>query len=237
MEQYNVYLKKFKVAIAIAVAAIALLIFFISKIIPSVQNVFQIQGEYKTKMSELSDAERKLEDMKKDEKRTEIEEQNLPKAVFKPINDGLDTEAAISDEFAEILQLIRENKIKTRSVQYEYDPQDDNFIKNAVRKYHVCRVTADLIATYSQFENFLRDLYKHEHFLEISSIEITPYEKNKRILLIKFVMKLYAQRDPSSVVDVPQKPAVEEPKNANRPNSPEAIPAEPLPAGMPQDEF
>lgn len=237
MEQYNIYLKKFKVAIAIAVAAIALLIFFISKIIPSVQNVFQIQGEYKTKMSELSDAERKLEDMKNDVKRTEQEEQNLPKAVFKPINEGLDTEGAISDEFAEILQLIRENKIKTRSVQYDYDPQDDKFVKNAMKKYHVCRVTADLIATYSQFENFLRDLYKHEHFLEISSIEITPYEKNKRILLIKFVMKLYAQRDPSSVVDVPQKPAVEEPKNANRPNSPEAIPAEPLPAGMPQDEF
>ncbi len=53
MEQYNIYLKKFKIAIAIAVAAIALLIFFISKIIPSVQNIFQIQGEYKTKMSEI----------------------------------------------------------------------------------------------------------------------------------------------------------------------------------------
>ncbi len=235
MEQYNIYLKKFKIAIAIAVAAIALLIFFISKIIPSVQNIFQIQGEYKTKMSEISDAERRLEDMKNDEKRTEAEEQNLPKAVFKPINEGLDTEGAISDEFAEILQLIRENKIKTRSVQYEYDPQDDIFVKNAMRKYHVCRVTADFIATYSQFENFLRDLYKHEHFLEVSSIEITPYEKNKKILLIKFVMKLYAQRDASSAVDS-SKP-VSRPSERPQGNRPEAIPAEPLPAGMPQDEF
>lgn len=235
MEQYNIYLKKFKIAIAIAVAAIALLIFFISKIIPSVQNIFQIQGEYKTKMSEISDAERRLEDMKNDEKRTEAEEQNLPKAVFKPINEGLDTEGAISDEFAEILQLIRENKIKTRSVQYEYDPQDDIFVKNAMRKYHVCRVTADFIATYSQFENFLRDLYKHEHFLEVSSIEITPYEKNKKILLIKFVMKLYAQRDASSAVDSSKPVSI--PSERPQGNRPEAIPAEPLPTGMPQDEF
>lgn len=237
MEQYSIYLKKFKVAIAIIAAAIVLLIILIAKIIPSVQNVFQIRADYKTKMNEISDAERKLEDMKNDAKRSEAEEQHLPKAVFKPINAGLDTEGAISDEFAEILQLMRENKIKTRSVQYDYDPQDDKFVKNAIKKYHVCRITADLIGTYSQFENFLRDLYKHEHFLEISSIEIIPYEKNKRILLIKFVMKLYAQRDPSSIVELP-KTAAEEKPVVNAPgNMPEAIPAQPLPAGMPQDEF
>lgn len=114
---------------------------------------------------------------------------------FKPINEGLDTEAAIADEFAEILQLIRDNKIKTRSVKYDYDPQDDNFVKNAANRYHVCRVSAEMIASYANFANFLRELYKHEHFLEISKIEIAPYEKNKRILLVSLQIKLYAQKD------------------------------------------
>jgi hypothetical protein len=60
-----------------------------------------------------------------------------------------------------------------------------------------------LIGTYTEFENFLRELFKHEHFLEISSIEIKPYQKNKRILLISMQVKLYAQRDPSSIVETP----------------------------------
>ena len=141
--------------------------------------------------------------MKDAARRKEAENENIQKIFFKPISEGLDTEAAISDEFGEILQIVRENKIKMRSVKYDYDPQDDNFVKNAGNRYQVCRVTAEMIASYSNFANFLRELYKHEHFLEISKIEIAPYEKNKRILLISLQIKLYAQRDPSTVVETP----------------------------------
>lgn len=225
MENLNIYLKKFKVAVYVAVAGILLLIVLISKVVPAIQNVIKLNKEYKNITFAVEDAERKLQNLKDKENRKEEETVNLSKSVFKPINEGLDTEAAISDEFGEILQLIKENKVKTRSVQYDYDPQDDNFVKNAANKYHVCSVTAELIATYSQFENFLRDLYKHEHFLEISQIEINPYQKNKKILLIKFTLKLYAQRDPSSVVET--KPAA--------PVEPADMPVVPQNPDMPED--
>lgn len=195
MEKYSVYLKKFQIAIMIIGAALALVIFVIVKTVPEVQKIMQLQTDYKTQSASLADSERKLQDLKDAEARKDAESQNLSKMFFKPINDGLDTEAAIADEFAEILQLIRDNKIKTRSVKYDYDPQDDNFVKNAANRYHVCRVSAEMIASYANFANFLRELYKHEHFLEISKIEIAPYEKNKRILLVSLQIKLYAQKD------------------------------------------
>lgn len=203
MEKYTVYLKKFQIAVSILAVALILFIFLITKIVPEVQKIMQIQTDYKAQSSSLTDSERKLKDLQDAEKRKEQENENTAKIFFKPISEGLDTEAAISDEFGEILQLIRENKIKTRSVKYDYDPQDDNFVKNAANRYHVCRVTAEMIATYSNFANFLRELYKHEHFLEISKIEIAPYEKNKRILLVNLQIKLYAQKDPSSVEEAP----------------------------------
>ena len=203
MEKYSIYLKKFKIALGILAAALFLFIFLVTKVVPEVQKISQIQNDYASKTSALADSERKLQDLKDAARRKAEGNENIAKVFFKPINEGLDTEAAISDEFGEILQLIRENKIKTRSVKYDYDPQDDNFVKNAANRYHVCRVTAEMIASYSSFANFLRDLYKHEHFLEISKIEIAPYLKNKRILLITLQIKLYAQKDPSSVVDTP----------------------------------
>lgn len=201
MEKYSVYLKKFQIAIMIIGLALALVIFVIVKTVPEVQKIMQLQTDYKTQSASLADSERKLQDLKDAEARKDAESQNLSKMFFKPINEGLDTEAAIADEFAEILQLIRDNKIKTRSVKYDYDPQDDNFVKNAANRYHVCRVSAEMIASYANFANFLRELYKHEHFLEISKIEIAPYEKNKRILLVSLQIKLYAQKDAATAAE------------------------------------
>lgn len=202
-EEYKAYLKKFKVAVSILAGSVLLAIFLVSKIVPEVQNIFNIQEEHKAQDAILADSERKLKSLQESAEAKKQEDANILKAFFKPIGGGTDTESVISDEFGEILQLMRENKIKARSLKYDYDPQDDNFVKNVGNKYHVCKVTAEMIASYANFENFLRDLYKHEHFLDISNIEIIPYEKNKRILLINLQLKLYAQRDPSSVVDMP----------------------------------
>ena len=193
MEKFDIYLKKFKVAVGILVAALVVCIFLLVRTIPEIQKIIECEKSTKTAMSSLSDAERKLEGLKASFEKKQ-EETTLAKEFFKPVSTGLDTESAIADEFAEILQIMRENKIKARSIKYDYDPQDDNFVKHVSDKYHVCRVSTEMIATYTEFENFIRDLFKHEHFLEISKIEITPYQKNKRILLISAQIKLYAQK-------------------------------------------
>lgn len=225
MEKYSVYLKKFQIAVAILAAALVLCIFLIVKTVPEAQKIMQLQTDYKTQSASLADSERKLQDLKDAEARKDAESQNLSKMFFKPINDGLDTEAAIADEFAEILQLIRENKIKTRSIKYDYDPQDDNFVKNAANRYHVCRVSAEMIASYANFANFLRELYKHEHFLEISKIEIAPYEKNKRILLVSLQIKLYAAKDAATAAAEAPAPAPADGQSGDASEVPSPTPA------------
>lgn len=215
---YSLYLKKFKVAVAILGLALLVSIAMIAKTVPEIQKTIQIQEDTKNKSTELADAERKLTELKTAAEKRDEQDSSVLQMFFKPVSEGLDTEAAISDEFGEILQLLRDNKVKTRSVNYDYDPQDDNFVKNAANKYHVCRITAEMIANYADFANFVRELYKHEHFLDISKIEIVPYQKNKRILLISFQIKLYAQRDPSSVVETPA-PAADNANNQEGQNS------------------
>lgn len=226
MENYNLYLKKFKIAISILAVTLVVLIALVAQIVPKVQKIIEIQDNYKTQTSALADAERKLEAVKADAEKKEAENEDIMKMFFKPISDGLDTEAAISDEFGEILQVMRDNKIKARSVKYDYDPQDDNFVKNVGSKYHVCRVTAEMIANYGNFAGFLRELYKHEHFLDISSVEITPYQKNKRILLVSFQFKLYAQKDAATAAAE----AAEQATQAQADNSNATTPPAPQPA-------
>ena len=195
MEEYKEYLRKFRTAILILGVSLACFIFLMMRLVPQIQSISTIQKTTRSQEESLADMERRLETLKKNAVEKSLEQNNFAKAFFKPISQSSDTESVIADEFAEILQLMREDRIKVRSIKYDYDPQDDNFVKFASGKYHVCRVTSDMIANYADFENFLRDIYKHEHFLEISKFEIVPYQKNKRILLINLQLKLYAQRN------------------------------------------
>lgn len=188
---------RFKIPIVALVFGLMLAFLCLYNLLPAIKKIPETNSKITSEQATLDDNKRKLEDLQKTEASTEKEDENLLKAFYKPEESGLDAEAAIGLEFSEILDSMRQNKIKAHSIQYEYDPADDNFIKNAPNKYHACRINFQMVATYREFENFLRDLYRHPHFLEISQIEIAPYLKNKRILLINLQIKIYTQKDVS----------------------------------------
>ena len=194
MNEIEVYFKKFKSIILILVLTLVVFGYIISKIIPIVTDIVKISQNYKTAVTTLADKERTYKNLKEKTEKAEAENQKTPKAVYKPIEQGMDTESIVANQFAEILTFIRKKKIKTRSIKYEYDPKDDKFVKNVPDKYHVAKLDIEMISTYKEFEGFLKELYKHEHFLDISSIEIIPYDKDKKVLIIKFQLKLYAQK-------------------------------------------
>ena len=192
--QAQEFVQKFKTLILMWVVSILAIGFLISKIVPTFNKISQIKKDIVTGTTNLEDKKRTLETIKKKLKEAE-KNTEAPKAFFKPIEKGLDTETVIADEFSEILVLIRGNSIKTRSINYTYDPQDDNFVKNMANKYNVAKLDIEMIGTYKDFERFLKELYRHEHFLDIVSMEIVPYQKNKKILIISFQLKLYAEKN------------------------------------------
>ncbi len=199
MEQYTIILKKYKQAAIVLLFTVIILVGLWPMVNTSFSEFKSLKSDYETQSQAETELRETVARLKQEFQDKSKQESSLPKALFRPITAGLDTEASISDEFAEILQLLRENKIKTHKVSYTYDPEDDNFVQNAKDKYHVARISTELVASYSQFENFLKDLYKHEHFLNIENIKIKPYQKNKKILVINLDIKLYAQRNGESM--------------------------------------
>lgn len=193
----NEKLKQFIVPIALLILTILLSAFTVPKVIDNVRNYLAVKGEIQQKLETIQTKEATLKEYQRREaeiKAKEAQNEKTGKAFYKPVLAGLDTEAVIAGEFAEILQLVRANQIKVRSIKYDYDPSDDAFVKGAGSEYNVARLNMEMIANYSDYDNFLKEMYKHEHFLDLESVEIVPYKKNKRILLINFKVKLYAKK-------------------------------------------
>ncbi len=193
----NEKLKQFLIPIVLIFVALIGIVMLTPKIIDNVRNYMALKTEIETKTATLQEKQQKLDAYrKKEEEEKAKEQQNAAsgKPFYKPVMEGLDTEAVIAGEFAEVLQLIRANKIKVRSIKYDYDPSDDNFVQGAGADYNVARLNMEMIGNYSNYDNFLKEMYKHEHFLDLQSVEIVPYKKNKRVLLINFKVKLYAKK-------------------------------------------
>lgn len=193
----NEKLKQFIVPIALLLLLVVGIGYLVPQIVTNVQSYNGLQQEIQTKTATIQEKQTKLDNYRQKEqemKKKEEETAKGEKPFYKPVMQGMDTEAVIAGEFAEILQLIRANQIKVRSIKYEYDPKDDAFVQGAAEKYNVARLKMEMVGNYSNYDNFLKEMYKHEHFIDLQSAEIVPYKKNKRVLLINFKVKLYAKK-------------------------------------------
>ena len=195
------YLDMFKIALIIFIVAIVASIGLLAKIVPETlkyvnnkSNLEQTQKELTQKESDLSTAKaNKAKQEQRAKNQTEV------KAFFKNIkNVGNSTSDILAGETQEINDLIKYYGLKVYKVDYKYDPEDDIFYKEKKDVYSVCNMNLELFGSYMKFQSFLKDLYKHEHFLNIQGIEINPYKKDKSILHIKLNLSLYAEKDPNA---------------------------------------
>ena len=201
MEVIKKYLDMFKIALIIVVVAVLASIFLLTKIIPETIAYFGNSSKYSETENKLAAKKAEFETAKKNKAREEAraKEGIEVKAFYKNTNSiGNSTADIMAGEIQEINDLIKFYGIKMYKVNYTYDPADDIFYKEKKDDYCVCKMNMELFATYMKFQSFMKDLYKHEHFLDIQSIEVNPYKKDKSILHIKMDLSLYAEKDPNA---------------------------------------
>ena len=153
-------LKQFFLPIILLLLVILGIACLTPKIIENYQSWQSLNGEIATKTTQVQEKQTQIQNLQaraEERKRKEIESQKTEKPFYKPVMSGLDTEAVIAGEFAEILQLIRANQIKVRSIKYDYDPSDDAFVQGAGDKYNVARLNMEMVGNYSNCEKSIEN--------------------------------------------------------------------------------
>jgi len=105
---------------------------------------------------------------------------------------SLDADSAFSVLLDDIIEISRKNHIKTHSIQSTLNPSEDVFVKGDKEHFSAYQLDMKIVSDYSDFEGFIRDLYAYNYLININNIEIYPYQKNKRILLINLTLTLYS---------------------------------------------
>lgn len=160
---------------------------------PNVLDIYHIETEIKQKRIDSANLESTLQDLKT----AEISKKSLKKAqkpIYSPTNTDLDTESVFSSMFDNIIQMAKNNGIKIYSIEYDYNPSEDEFVKQAGARYNVCQLKMEIISDYPDLESFLREVLKYSYLVNIDSLELSPYGKNKRFIITNLVLKLYAEK-------------------------------------------
>lgn len=118
---------------------------------------------------------------------------DMTKKVYSPAEGvSLDADSAFSVLLDDTIEISRKNHIKTHSIQSTLNPSEDVFVKGDKEHFSAYQLDMKIVSDYSDFEGFIRDLYAYNYLININNIEIYPYQKNKRILLINLTLTLYS---------------------------------------------
>lgn len=186
-------MKKYREAILYVTLMAVIFIHATTKLFPEIVNFFKTEMEIKAKTAKTLELEQRLDALKA----YELEKLNvvgLAKKIYTPESTGLDTESSFAVILDDIINMAKYNGVKIYSVEYIYNPPEDEFIKGAPDKYNVCQIIFSIISDYSDLESFLKDIYKYPYLVNLDEVRSMPYPKDKKVLLTELKVKLYASK-------------------------------------------
>lgn len=143
-----------------------------------------IQQEYETKKAAR---QRELQ-AKKTEKKAQS-----GKVIYEISGQQFTPEASFGMMFDSLLQNITSNGVRIRSIDYNYQPQDDKILLANAPGYNACELTFITVSNYSQLQNFFKSIAKESYLSNVYEVYIEPYDRNKTILISKFKVRLYTK--------------------------------------------
>jgi len=118
------------------------------------------------------------------------------KKVFSPVESDLGDDTLFFTLYKDLLEMIRANSVKIKSIDTVYNPKDDTFVVSGGGDYFVSDIKLELVGNYVNIGKVIEDLYQYPYYIKIVELDIRPHEKDKKVLLAQLSLKLYAHTEP-----------------------------------------
>ena len=160
-------------------------------------------GELETAEQNVDKLKAKLDSKKQDKIRVEKKIKKLSettaksqKKIFSPIETDLGDDCLFFALYNDVIEMIHANSVKIKKMDYEYNPENDPFVKHGKDSYFVCDINLELVSNYVHLGKLIQNVYQYPYYIKINNVEVKPYKKDKKILLTNMSLRLYAHTEP-----------------------------------------
>ena len=192
MDKYSRYYGIGVFAIAIALSAVL----GTQLIMPGVTNITKAINDVKAKKETLVQKQQAKQNVEKKKKQLQNSVINAQKKIYAPADFDLGNDSLFFTLYTDLIEMIKSNSIKVKSMEYSYNPEDDQFVTNGKDVYFVSEIDLELITNYVNFGKFIQDIYQYPYYIKILKLNVKPYPKDKKVLIANMGLRLYARTVP-----------------------------------------
>ncbi len=180
--------------------ATALFLFFSYKFIgPVVSNLKSLTTSIEQKENEYSGYKKKLEIVKNKIKKIKDSVAGSQKRIYSPVESDLGNDSLFFTLYNDVIEMIHVNSVRIKSMDYTYNPQNDEFVKFGKDVYFVCDINMELVTNYVNLGKLIQDIYQYPYYIKINNLSVKPYQKDKKVLIANMSLRLYAHTSPSII--------------------------------------
>lgn len=118
------------------------------------------------------------------------------KKVYYPEESDLGNDSLFFTLYNDVIEMIHANSVRIKSIDYTYNPEEDAFVKFGKDVYFVCDINLEVVSNYVNLGKLIESIYQYPYYIKINQIEVKPYEKDKKVLVSKLSLRLYAHTSP-----------------------------------------
>ena len=190
-------LTKYYGVIIFAVIILAVLAIGYFLLAPKITAKSENETLIETKTEELQKKQEALRIIEIKIKKIQTSITESSKKIYSPIESDLGNDTLFFTLYNDLIEMLHANSVKIKSIDYAYNPQEDEFVKFGKDVYFVCDVKMELVSNYVNLGKFIEDIYQYPYYIKINDVEIKPYPKDKKILLADISLRLYAHTTPT----------------------------------------
>ena len=145
--------------------------------------------ELKTKKAELERVKEKI-------KRIKDSIAGSQKKIYSPVESDLGEDSLFFTLYNDVIEMVNSNSVRIKSIKYEHNPEGDEFVKFDKDVYFVSDVEMELVSNYVNLGKLIEQIFQYPYYIRINEVDVKPYSKDKKILITKLNLRLYAHTEP-----------------------------------------
>lgn len=163
---------------------------------PKIQELKNLKSTIESKTALLETKQRELTIVQNKIKKIKDSISMSQKKVYSPIESDLGSDTLFFTLYNDVIEMAHANSMKIKSINYTYNPQNDEFVKFGKDVYFVCDVNLELVSNYVNLGKFVQDIYQYPYYVKINKVDVKPFAKDKTILISDVSLRLYAHTSP-----------------------------------------